>query len=62
MLLEDLLQGNLEFALRYQAILRILQLQDLVNKKTLSIPNVPVRYVTLGMLMPLENSYKIIST
>ena len=55
MLLEDLLQGNLEkFALRYQAILEdTASYYDLVNENSYQ--------ALLGMLMPLENSYKIIS-
>ena len=56
MLLEDLLQGNLEkFALRYQAILEdTASYYDLVNENS-------YHTLLLGMLMPLENSYKIIS-
>lgn len=56
MLLEDLLQGNLEkFALRYQTILEdTASYYDLVNENS-------YHTLLLGMLMPLENSYKIIS-
>lgn len=56
MLLEDLLQGNLEkFALRYQNILEdTASYYDLVNENS-------YHTLLLGMLMPLENSYKIIS-
>ena len=63
MLLEDLLQGNLEkFALRYQAILEdTASYYDLVNKNSYQAHWPVVRTLLLGMLMPLENSYKIIS-
>ena len=63
MLLEDLLQGNLEkFALRYQAILEdTASYYDLVNKNSYQAHWPAVRTLLLGMLMPLENSYKIIS-
>ena len=63
MLLEDLLQGNLEkFALRYQAILEdTASYYDLVNENSYQAHWPAVRTLLLGMLMPLENSYKIIS-
>ena len=63
MLLEDLLQENLEkFALRYQAILEdTASYYDLVNKNSYQAHWPAVRTLLLGMLMPLENSYKIIS-
>ena len=56
MLLDDLLQGKLEkFALRYQIILEdTASYYDLVNENS-------YHTLLLGMLMPLENSYKIIS-
>lgn len=63
MLLEDLLQGNLEkFALRYQAILEdTASYYDLMNENSYQAHWPAVRTLLLGMLMPLENSYKIIS-
>ena len=63
MLLEDLLQGNLEkFALRYQTILEdTASYYDLVNENSYQAHWPAVRTLRLGMLMPLENSYKIIS-
>lgn len=63
MLLDDLLQGNLKnFAVRYQSILEnTASYYNLVSENSYQTYGPAPRTLLLGILMPLESSYHIIS-